>query len=169
MRDANTAACVLKREQAAMRGRERRRRRPRRPRWQFTWTHQRCDPCQLAQHALPQHVQPLGAAPRALGSLPDSSGPSSRARALDLPAPTGHRPWSLPASFDRPRAQAAGASARVVSTPCVCAVGTRTDGRALWGRPLRGGTPCHRKWPRPQTDGLKAQIEWPRIIKLPQN
>ena len=82
MRDANTAACVLKREQAAMRGRERRRRRPRRPRWQFTWTHQRCDPCQLAQHALPQHVQPLGAAPRALGSLPDSSGPSSRARAL---------------------------------------------------------------------------------------
>ena len=123
MRDANTAACVLKREQAAMRGRERRRRRPRRPRWQFTWTHQRCDPCQLAQHALPQHVQPLGAAPRALGSLPDSSGPSSRARALDLPAPTGHRPWGLPASFDRPRAQAAGASARVVSTPCVCAVG----------------------------------------------
>ena len=100
MRDANTAACVLKREQAAMRGRERRRRRPRRPRWQFTWTHQRCDPCQLAQHALPQHVQPLGAAPRALGSLPDSSGPSSRARALDLPAPTGHRPWGPPASFD---------------------------------------------------------------------
>ena len=48
--------------------RERRRRRPRRPRWQFTWTHQRCDRWQLAYHALPQHAQPLGAAQRVLSA-----------------------------------------------------------------------------------------------------
>ena len=168
MRDANTAACVLKREPAAIRGsggdgvqggpagslRG------------------RTSAVTLA-NLLNMHCH----------SMSSRSGSPARAwqparliwplfpctRLGHLPAPTGHRPWGLPASFDRPRAQAAGASARVVSTPCVCAVGTRTDGRALWGRPLRGGTPCHRKWPRPQTDGLKAQIERPRIIKLPQN
>ena len=122
MRDANTAACVLKREQAAIRGsggdgvqggpagslRG------------------RTSAVTLA-NLLNMHCHSMSSRsgqPRAhLAARPDSSGPSSRARALDLPAPTGHRPWGLPTSFDRPRAQAAGASARVVSTPCVCGVG----------------------------------------------
>ena len=168
MRDANTAACVLKREPAAIRGsggdgvqggpagslRG------------------RTSAVTLA-NLLNMHCHSMSSRsgqPRArLAACQTHLAPLPVHAPWDLPAPTGHRPWGLPASFDRPRAQAAGASARVVSTPCVCAVGTRTDGRALWGRPLRGGTPCHRKWPRPQTDGLKAQIERPRIIKLPQN
>jgi len=106
VRDANAAACVLKREQDVTTS-ERQRRRPRRPRWQFTWTHQRCDCWQLEQNALLQHAQPLRAARRSCGGLPDSPGPSSRARGLHGSAVSGYRAWGPPASSDHePRLQA---------------------------------------------------------------
>ena len=111
MRDANAAACVLKREQDVTTS-ERQRRRPRRPRWQFTWTHQRCDRWQLAYHALSQHAQPLGAAQRVLSAPHELTwplfpykrfAPMSQNRVVAL------RPTSQPER----RAQAQGASGEV--------------------------------------------------------
>ena len=123
MRDANTAACVLKREQAASRGsggdgvqggpagslRGRTS--------AVTLANLLNMHCHSMSSRSGQPRARLAACQTHLAPLP------VHAPWTLVPAPTGHRPWGLPASFDRPRAQAAGASARVVSTPCVCAVG----------------------------------------------